>query len=406
MDLTVRQIVESETAAFRNAIARGFGSDAREEGHDRFYATLPLHRTLGAFDGDEIVGTLGEFDFQLTLPGGSTLPMAGTTVVTVRPTHRRRGVLTRMMRSHIDTAHERGDPLAGLWSSEAAIYGRFGFGCAADGHDLELDTRRTRLGPPPEDVTVALVDGEAASKVIPPLYEAVRSSRAGMLSRSEAWWEHRRFYDPEHHRGGASERRYTIASRNGDPVGYAMFRQKEKWDNFLPDGEIDVIEVMAVDDGARRALWHLLTSIDLFPKVTWWNAPVDDPMIWEATNRRIMKRTVWDSIWVCLLDVAAALEGRRYERDGRLVMAVAHPFCPWAERTYELVVDGGGGSCRRVAADPDIHLDAGELGALYLGGRSAIELARAGLIIGSPDAVLRADRMFRTAVAPWCPEVF
>ncbi len=406
MDLTIRPIVESETVAFRAAIARGFGSDAREEGHDRFYATLPLHRTVGAFDGDEIVGTLGEFDFELTVPGGRGLQMAGTTIVTVRPTHRRRGVLTRMMRLHLDHAGERGDPLAGLWASEAAIYGRFGFGCAADRHDLELDTRRTRLGLPPDDVTVALVDGEAASKVIPPLYEEVRSSRAGMLSRSEAWWEHRRFYDPEHHRGGASERRYAIASRGRDPVGYAMFRQKEKWENFLPDGEIDIIEVMAVDDGARRALWHLLTSIDLFPRIAWWNAPVDDPMIWEASNRRIVKRTTWDSIWVCLLDVVAALEGRHYERDGRLVIGLAHPFCPWAEGTYELTVADGIGTCRAVVADADIQLDAAELGALYLGGRSAIELAKAGLVSGSPDAVLLADRIFRTSVAPWCPEVF
>ena len=406
MDLTVRPIVESETVAFRNAIARGFGSDAREEGHDRFYATLPLDRTVGAFDEEEIVGTLGEFDFDLTVPGGAALAMAGTTIVTVRPTHRRRGVLTRMMRLHLDTAHERADPLAGLWASEAAIYGRFGFGCASDRHDLGLDTRRTRLAPPPDDVRVALVDGVVASAAIPALYEQVRRTRAGMLSRSDAWWEHRRFYDPEHHRGGASERRYAVASRDGANVGYAMFRQKEKWADVLPDGEIDIIEVMAVDEGARRALWHLLTSVDLFPRVSWWNAPIDDPMIWEATNRRIVRRSLLDSLWVCLLDVQAALEGRAYEADGRLVMSVTHPFCPWAEGTYELTVAGGIGSCRRVIDDADVRLDAAELGALYLGGRSAVELSRAGLVSGAPDAVRAADRMFRTAVAPWCPEVF
>lgn len=406
MDLIVRPIVETETVAFREAIARGFGEDSHEDGHDRFYATLPLHRTLGAFDGDEIVGTLGEFDFELTVPGGVGTAMAGTTIVTVRPTHRRRGVLTHMMRIHLDTAHERGDPLAGLWASETAIYGRYGFGSAADRYELDIDTRRTEVPDPPEDVAIALVDGDAAAKIIPDLYESMRSSRAGMLSRNEAWWEHRRFYDPERNRGGASARRYAVASRGDVPVGYAMFRQKEKWENFLPDGTVHIIEVMASDEGVRRALWHLLANIDLFPNLNYWNASIDEPVMWEASNRRIVKRGVWDSIWVRILDVPAALEARRYDNDGQIVLEVTDPFCPWAQGTFELTVIGGAASCTPTNRRGGVHLDAAELGAVYLGGRSVVELARAGLVAGSPDTLQLADRMFRTVVPPWCPEVF
>jgi predicted acetyltransferase len=406
VEIMVRPIFEREMAAFRRAVATGFGEDVRDEDHDRFYATLPLDRTFAAFDGDLIVGTLGEYDFEVTVPGGAVLAMAGTAVATVRPTHRRRGVLTRMMRLHLDAARDRGDPLAGLWSSEAAIYGRFGFGAAADRHSIELDTFRAHLAEPPGDITVALVDGERAPEVLPPLYERVRRTRAGMLSRSDAWWEHRRFYDPEHHRGGASARRYAVALRDDAAVGYAMFRQKEKWENFVPEGEIDIVEVMAVDDGARRALWHLLTSIDLFPHLTWWNAPVDDPIVWEAGNRRMVKRVVGDSIWVRFLDVPAALEGRRYERDGTLVLEIADAFCPWAAGTYELTVSDGRASCRRVTTQPDLRLDTAHLAALYLGGRSAPQLAAAGLVDGATDAVFLADDVFRTAAAPWCPEVF
>ncbi|HSF87520.1 MAG TPA: GNAT family N-acetyltransferase [Acidimicrobiia bacterium] len=141
MHIIIRPIRESETQRFRSAIARGFGGDSREEDHDRFYEMLPLDRTVGAFDGDEIVGTLGEFDFAITVPGGAQLTMAGTTIVTVRATHRRRGILRDMMQLHLDAAHGRGDPLAGLWASETAIYGRFGFGLCADKHEIDLDTR-------------------------------------------------------------------------------------------------------------------------------------------------------------------------------------------------------------------------------------------------------------------------
>ena len=95
MHIIIRPIRESETQRFRSAIARGFGGDSREEDHDRFYEMLPLDRTVGAFDGDEIVGTLGEFDFAITVPGGAQLTMAGTTIVTVRATHRRQSVPIR-----------------------------------------------------------------------------------------------------------------------------------------------------------------------------------------------------------------------------------------------------------------------------------------------------------------------
>jgi len=406
MNATVRPIVEAETAAFLAAIARGFGGDGTPEDHDRFYANLPLDRTLGAFDGDQIVGTCGEFDFDLTVPGGASVPMAGTTIVTVRPTHRRRGVLTQMMRAHLDTARRRGDPLAGLWASETAIYGRFGFGAATDRYEIDIDTRLADLPEPPVNVTVSLVEGEVASGVIPELYEGIRLGRAGMLSRSETWWEHRRFYDPERYRDGASGRRYAIAFRDGVPAGYAMFRQKEKWESAVPDGTIRIIEVIAPDEGVRRALWHLLGNIDLFPNVNWWNAPIDEPVAWEASNRRIVKRTIADAMWVRILDVPAALDARRYDSDGRVTFAVTDAFCPWAEGTYELNVADGEASCREVDGDPEFRLDAAELGALYLGGRSVAELARAELVDGPRDALVRADRMFRTVVPPWCPEVF
>lgn len=406
MDLTVRSIREAETAAFYEAIVTGFGGDVTEDDHDRFYANLPLHRTLGAFDGDQIVGTLGEFDFELTVPGESSVRMAGTTVVTVRPAHRRRGVLTEMMRLHLDAAHERGDPIAGLWASETAIYGRFGFGSASDRNEIDIDVRRTTLPAPPSDVTVALLTGEAAKDVIPELYAGLRLRRAGMLSRSDAWWEHRRFYDPEHFRDGASSRRYAVAYRDGLPAGYAMYRQKEKWNDFLPDGTIRIIEVMTPDEDVRRALWHLLSSIDLFPNVNWWNAPVDEPVAWEASNRRIVKRVIGDALWLRILDVPAALEARRYDSDGQVIFAVSDAFCPWAGGTFELIVSGGEAFCKAVDAEPELTLDAAELGALYVGGRSVVELARAGLIDGSREALVRADRMMRTVVPPWCPEVF
>jgi predicted acetyltransferase len=406
MDIDIRPITSDEIAAFRTAVTRGFGGDIHDEDTAPFAAMLPLERTLAAFDGDAIVGTFGDLPFDLTMPGGADLPMAGTTMVTVRPTHRRRGVMRAMMTQHLRTAIDRGDPVAGLWASESAIYGRFGFGSAVDRHDLELDARTVEMPSPDPDVRVDLVEVDVAKAVIPDLYEQVRTRWAGSLGRPAAWWRHRRFDDPEHWRNGMTARRFAIAYRGAVPIGYVMYRQKEKWEGFLPDGEVSVIEVIATDDPARRALWSFLTTIDLFPRITWWNAAIDDPLPWELSDGRRVKRTLGDSLWLRVLDVPRVLGARRYDSDGRVVIDVADPYLEVASGVYAVEVADGVAEVLATHEPADVALDVRELGALSLGGRSAHQYWRAGLVAGEEEAVRRLDRLFTTIAAPWCPEVF
>jgi len=159
----IRFITDDEIPAFHRAIPFGFGSDLTEEddADDRFREVFPLETCIGAFDDDRVVATFGSFDFDLTVPGG-TLPMAGTTIVTVQPTHRRQGLLTKMMGMHLEQAIERDQPLAGLWASETAIYGRFGYGQAANAVDLTVPTDRVALPEGPSTDTVRLIDAEEA----------------------------------------------------------------------------------------------------------------------------------------------------------------------------------------------------------------------------------------------------
>ena len=101
-----------------------------------------------ALDGDAFVGTAGEYSFDLTIPGGATLPMAGVTAVGVLPTHRRRGVLTALMAYELDSIAARGEPIAGLTASEGGIYRRFGYGIASRYQMLEVDDGAQRVPPP------------------------------------------------------------------------------------------------------------------------------------------------------------------------------------------------------------------------------------------------------------------
>ncbi|MGI9529853.1 MAG: GNAT family N-acetyltransferase, partial [Acidimicrobiia bacterium] len=338
------------------------------------------------------------------VPGG-TLPMAGTTIVTVQPTHRRQGVLTKMMGMHLEQAIEREQPLAGLWASESAIYGRFGYGPATYAHDLTVPTDRVGIPEGPATDTVRLIDADDAFDVLPAIYDEVRSTLPGTLSRSEAWWKHRRLRDPEHWREGGSSRRIAVARRGDRAVGYVTYRQKEKWEGMVAEGTVEVIEVIAFDDDARRSLWHYLSTIDLFPNVHWWNAPADYPLLVEAGNPRRITVKPYDTLWLRILDVPRALAGRIYEADGSIKMRILDDYLGRGG-TVHLTISGGIATCVETTDDADVTMSIADLGALYLGRPASAAMWHAGRIEGSQASVRTLDRLFRTAELPFCSEVF
>ncbi len=407
MAITTRPITEDEVGDFREKLVRGFGEDLREADKDseRFLAVVPLDRTVAAFDGDELVGTLAAFAFEVTVPGGASVPMAGTTMVTVQPTHRRQGVLTAMMIDHLDDTAARNEPLAGLWASESPIYGRFGFGRA---------TSRDVIEAPKDGLLIAgdsvgavrSIDPDRVEELFAPVYERVRRERPGMLSRSPAEWKYEVLWDPEHWREGSSAKRFVLYEADGGAEGYAIYRQKSDWDDFVANGQVRVIEAIATSDRAHTGLWNYLANIDLYPRVKYWNLPTDDPLWWKLVDFRRVERKRSDALYVRIMDVPAALEARRYEADGTIRIGVDDPFRPDTSGVYELAVTGGEAKCVAVDGEADVELRTDSLGALYLGGQSARSMAAAGRISGGHDHIGQLDRLFRSAAEPWCEEVF
>ena len=406
MEITTRPILEDESVPFREAIMLGFGEDLNdEEFPPEWLELIPLDRTVAAFDGDEIVGTLGGFPFDVTVPGGEQIPVAGTTIATVAATHRRKGVLTAMMRDHLEDGRSRGEPLVGLWASESLIYGRYGFGVASENEEIEMD--QTRVSVEGDAGSVRMITAAEAAEILPPLYDVERARRPGMLNRTEKWWQQILFFDPKVRRQGFSAQRYLIHETDGQPDGYAIFRQKPDWETGFPNGKIRVREIIANSPSAHTGIWRFVTSVDLFPQVVFWNLPVDDPLRWKVPDHRRIVRKRWDALYLRILDVTQALEARTYASDGKLRFTIDDPFMPDLGGSFELEVKDGGGSCRRVDGDNvDLTFSTVELASLYLGGGDAGAMSRAGLVRGSDDSVTLIGRMFRGDIAPWCEEVF
>ena len=401
----VRFITEDEIDDYLQGVSRGFGSDPSEgDGHrERFLAINTLKATMAAFDRDRVVATFGSYDLDITVPGGS-VAAAGTTHVTVHPTHRRRGILTKMMNLHLEQAIERGQLMAALWASEERIYGRFGYGPACFGLDLNITARTITLPPGPPDVGVHPLSEDEARGALPVVYDQVLACTPGLFVRSETWWAERLFRDPKEWRSGATSLRFVSAEREGQPVGYVAYRQRHAKDGEL-EGTIKIIELAAVDDDARRALWAFVTNVDLYRNVSWWNAPVDEPLLVEADCFRAVKSDVFDTMWLRLLDVPRVLEARRYERDGSIVIEVADEFLARGGR-FRLDVKDGTARCALTDEPSEVTLDISDLSSLYLGGRSANTLARAGRIEGSAQAILTTGDLFQTVHLPYCNEVF
>jgi predicted acetyltransferase len=363
-------------------------------------------RTLAFFDGEEMVATSGIFSYEMTVPGG-TLPCGGVTRVSVLTTHRRRGLLTAMMRRQLDDMHERAEPLAALYASEAPIYGRFGYGLGTYQAAVEIERSHTAfVKKVPGSGRLSMVDVPAAVGTFTRVWEQARPNQPGMLSFDERWMRNQ-LTDLELHREGASPHYRVLYQSGENPSGFAIYRIKMDWDASGPNGTLRLEMLVAATAEAYAALWRHVLDVDLTARVTAEMRPVDEPLRFLLVDSRQPKTRVEDGIWLRLVDVAAALAGRRYAVEGRLALRVRDAFCPWNEGQYELIGGPSGAECKRDSGTPDLALDAADLAALYLGGNRFRTLFEAGRIEElRPGAIARAGTMFATDRAPWCPSHF
>ncbi len=405
--ITYRPATKEEFAAFTRANAFGFGHDFDESRLDQIATVFELERSTAAIEDGTIVGTAGIYSFDLTVPG-AMLPTAGVTWVSVRPTHRRRGVLTGMMRTQLDAIHERGEVLAALWASEAPIYGRFGYGLAAEGVEMRIERAHAELRHiVPFRGRTRLVERDEALATWPGVYERVRPHQPGMISRSEPWWG-RHLPEPgqERARSGYSKSFYIQYEEDGEALGYVRYRIKESYDKGSAAGKLAIGELIGSTDTAYSALWSYIFGVDLIGTITQDWGHVDEPLLHMLANPRRLVRRHSDTLYVRLVDVAKALAARRYMVEGHLSIEVEDSFCPWNSGRYGLEGGPHGAACARVDAPAEITLSAETLGALYLGGSRFEAMARAGRVRGTAEALRRADTMFAWDPLPWIPEIF
>ena len=307
MATEIRAVRPDEFEELRRTMGLVFGFDP-PDGNNRVLRLLPLDRTRCGFDNGRMISTSGAYSLEMTVPG-SQVACGGTTAVVVAPTHRRQGVLRAMMRAHLDDVKEHGEPIAALWASDSAIYGRFGYGCASICYDIEIEpdhAKLSRLASPP--APARMIDRAQALEIVPPLYDRLRMEIPGFFARSPHWWEDRSFWDSES-TGGTTNLRYAVVDGEDGASGFASFRTKAHWDEGHGSGKVIIQDLFAATPEAWAGIWSMVANQDLVAKVESGLRPSWDPIfdLLAGTRRALTFR--YDALWVRLMDVAAAAEG-------------------------------------------------------------------------------------------------
>jgi predicted acetyltransferase len=350
----------------------------------RFGPIIPADRIHAAFEDGQVVGSGGVFPFETGVPGG-LIRAAGVTLVGVLPTHRRRGIFKDLMRRQIDDVHERGEPIAYLWASEDALYARFGYGVGSFCGSIDLDRSRVEYHDERRPRgQVRFVDEDEAVEAFYEIQRAAATRHPGMFVRTKEWWRNRRLADPEWAREGGGEQVRVLLELDDRPAAYALYRTHFSAERGIPNGFTNVIEAVGDSSDATREIWRYLLDIDWMARVRAHLLPLDHELFLLLRDPRRLRFEFRDGLWVRLVDVEAALNGRSFKPGEPVVLEVVDEFCRWNAGRYRV----GPGGAERTEAETEVRMPVQSLGSAYLGGFTFGQLARAGRVEELVDGAL------------------
>ncbi len=409
MAITVRTVERADLPSWVDALTTAFLQRVDSEKVAEDFATRwDLSRTWGAFEGDRVVGTYRSWETALTVPGGAQLPASAVSAVSVRPTHRRRGLLRQMTAAEHAAIRSRDEVFGLLYAAEFPIYGRFGYGPGTRIGAWTLETTRTGFLAGDASTVEHLPSSAETKEVVKQVFERARARTVGQIRERDYRFEFDLGLLESHWE--KLWKGWIAVHRNaaGEADGYARYRAESKFVDAEPQGTITVDTLVAVTDDAYASLWRFLAESDWVTTVKAEGRPISERLPWFLTNFRAARLSEsTEGLWVRIFDIPRALAARSYERSGSLVLDIRDAELDGGRVRLRLDASPTGAKCEPTTDAPDLELDVSALGAAYLGGTLLSDAVLAtGATEHTPGSLATATQLLRTSVEPWCASFF
>lgn len=368
----------AQLRAWANLDARVFQQDRPDD------AEVERRRELMAGERIEVVDEVGgaglvaafeSFDTRVSVPGGALIDANAISGVVVSPTHKRRGLLTRLMASNLDRAAQAGAAVSLLFASQAPIYGRFGFGTVNlmggwDLHVPDVEFKRPATG------SLRAVEADEALRVAQTIFQRAQRRCVGSIDRSDYIWQAmigRAGFSVDKAKG-----LWFVAHYGPDVDGLVSYWLKEDWTGGIPAGTLVIRDLIAATDEAEQALWQHCAQVDLVATV---RCEGDAPSLplphWLVDPRAARSGWMSDGLWARVLDVPALLSARSYPIEDRVLIEVNDP-AGLTSGCYLLQVGlDGRAQCTSVTLtageSPDLTIEVASLATLAFGSQPGTE---------------------------------
>ncbi|MGO2632398.1 MAG: GNAT family N-acetyltransferase [Galactobacter sp.] len=362
------------------------------------------------------VATFGDFDGTLCVAPGVVVPTRMVTEVSVRGTHRRRGILRKLMTSCLTRSSEQGYALAALTATEDSIYGRFGFGRAALSTSVTVEvTQGLRLRP---EVRAAIdaaglrtftPSRESFPTMYDAAYAAFQRATPGQTGTTAAFRGRARGEENPWAVKGQTEnwRPLVVVDATGEVRGYALAGTVD-W-GAKGARTMKIADIGADSTLAEIALWEALGSTDLVERLSWNEAPTDFALPAALLHPRDVVFTGRaDHLWIRIVDLPTAFGARGLAVDGTLHLSVTDPL-GLVEGDWVVTTNGGvtevtpaaeAGTAVGHQESASLRLDAEALAELYLGTVDPGTLVQLGRAEAAAEDVAALKRMFAVERAP------